>query len=62
MVNYRIGWDESETHMTEEDLKEKLTQYLTRNTNFLGTHVVSIDTIRVARVPDQCFDITSSLR
>lgn len=64
MVNYRISWteDDMENQMNDNELKEKMTQYLIQNTNFLGKHTVSIDTIRVARVVDQCFDIFSPLK
>lgn len=46
-----------EDNITPIVMNERITSYLAKNNDRLSTYLVPSNTIRVAQVPDKCFDI-----
>lgn len=53
-MDYRVSWANSNA-LNVESMKERLTNYLDENQNYLSTYIVPVNTIRVARLPDLCY-------
>lgn len=54
VVDYRVSWTETNS-LNVDSMKERLTNYLDDNHNYLATYIVPANTIRVARLPDLCY-------
>ncbi|XP_055326468.1 uro-adherence factor A-like isoform X3 [Sitodiplosis mosellana] len=60
VVDYRVTWDDDED-ITEDTLKDNLSNYLKENSNYIFSYFVPIETLSYTKVIDSCAMQTSEM-